>query len=190
MTDELDARFRDATRWRDEATRLREILLDCGLEESVRWGKPTYRHHDGNVVQIQRMNEFMALLFFKGALLEPDALLEPPGENSRIARRMIFTSVAEVEAAEPALRRHLARAMQLEEEGARVEVTDDWGLPPELEDRLAADAALRAAFSALTPGRRRGWALRIGGAKQSATRQARIDKAAPAILAGKGVNDF
>ena len=189
MTDDLDARFHDAARWRDEALRLRAILLDCGLEEALRWGKPTYRHHGGNVAQIQRLNAALTLLFFKGALLDPDGTLEPPGEKSRVARRMRFTSLADVAAQETALRRHAARAMQLEDEGARVEPEADPDLPPELVARFDADAALAQAFDALTPGRQRGWALQIGGARQPATRASRIDKARPAILAGKGPHD-
>ena len=49
--------------------------------------------------------------------------------------------------------------------------------------------ANREAFEALTPGRRRSWVLHFGTAKQAATRAARIEKAAPKILAGKGFND-
>ncbi len=189
MADDIETIFQDATRWRDEARQLRAILLDCGLDEALRWGKPTYRHHGGNVAQIQRLNAALTLLFFKGALLDADGTLEAPGANSRIARRMRFASLADIAAQEAALRRHVARAMQLEDEGAKVEPAAGPELPPELVASLDADAALARAFAALTPGRQRGWALQIGGARQPATRAARIDRARPAILAGKGPND-
>ena len=44
----------------------------------------------------------------------------------------------------------------------------------------------KKAFEALTPGRQRGYLFHFNGAKQSATRTARIEKATPAILAGRG----
>jgi hypothetical protein len=65
-------------------------------------------------------------------------------------------------------------------------VPDEVETVPELAARLAADTELAAAFEALTPGRRKGWNIHIGQAKQTATRERRIDKAVPKILAGKG----
>jgi uncharacterized protein YdeI (YjbR/CyaY-like superfamily) len=54
---------------------------------------------------------------------------------------------------------------------------------------LARDPELSAAFDALTPGRQRAYLLHFAGAKQSATREARVEKCAPRILAGKGLLD-
>jgi len=59
----------------------------------------------------------------------------------------------------------------------------------ELQHRLDADPALKAAFEALTPGRRREYHLHIAEAKQASTRSARVDKCVPKILAGKGFRD-
>ena len=54
---------------------------------------------------------------------------------------------------------------------------------------LDADPALRTAWEGLTPGRRREYALHVGGAKQAATRTSRAEAAAPKIRAGKGLRD-
>lgn len=60
--------------------------------------------------------------------------------------------------------------------------------PAELQTAMDGNAALKAAFEALTPGRQRGYILHFSGAKQSSTRASRIEKCMPDILAGKGLN--
>ncbi len=62
-------------------------------------------------------------------------------------------------------------------------------LVEELQRRLANDPELAAAFAALTPGRQREYNFHIAGAKQAKTRESRIDKCVPKILAGKGLRD-
>ena len=95
MNPEVDAYITRSKKWPDEIAALRPILLDCGLTEEIKWGKPCYSHDGKNVVIVQEMSEFLALMFFKGALLaDPDEVLEDQGPNSRSARRMTFTSAA------------------------------------------------------------------------------------------------
>ena len=186
---EGDRYFHDATRWREESEALRAILLDAGLGEALKWGKPTYTHAGGNIAQIQKMKAVMTLLFFKGALLDDDGTLEFPGENSRIGKRMRFQSVENVTAQETSVRKHVATAMKLEEDGIEVEPDRSLELPEELAALLADNEDLSTAFDALTPGRQRSWALHIGDAKKAETRQTRAQSAAPRILAGKGFMD-
>jgi uncharacterized protein YdeI (YjbR/CyaY-like superfamily) len=51
------------------------------------------------------------------------------------------------------------------------------------------DPELAKAFRALTPGRQKGYLLYFAGAKQSATRKARVEKNVPRILKGLGLDD-
>ncbi len=166
-------------------------LRAAGLTEQFKWRGPCYTHAGGNIAFVGAMKAGVSLGFFKGVLLDdPDGLLELPGENSRIARVYRLTSVAQLAAQRVALTALLAQAMRLEAEGAKVDLPEaPLVLPPELQAALEADAALATAFAALTPGRQRGWAITIGGAKTTAGRQARVDKARPRIMAGKGIHD-
>jgi uncharacterized protein YdeI (YjbR/CyaY-like superfamily) len=61
--------------------------------------------------------------------------------------------------------------------------------PEEFQKRLDDDPELAEAFHALTPGRQKGYLLHFAGAKQSATRAARVEKHAPRILKGLGLDD-
>jgi uncharacterized protein YdeI (YjbR/CyaY-like superfamily) len=189
----VDAWFARARAWQAETTTLRRILLDCDLTEQLKWGKPTYTSDDGaNVVLIMPLKETCALLFTKGALLkDPDGLLIQPGENSQSARQMRFTSVAGITRLEKTLRRIVKQALDVENAGLKVEFkkSTDLVYPKEFQDRLDRDSALREAFQELTPGRQRQYHIHFTGAKQSATRESRVEKAIPLILDGMGLND-
>ena len=190
MDPKVDAFIDRATAWSSEMTALRSILLDAGLTESIKWGKPTFSADDANIAIFQPMKGFLSLMFFKGALLEdPAGVLRSQGENSRSALRLEFTSADEIAEQADIVRDLVASALAVEAAGLSVGPAPELELVPELAERLAADPDLAAAFDGLTPGRQREYNLHIGDAKQAKTREARIDKVAPQILAGKGLRD-
>jgi uncharacterized protein YdeI (YjbR/CyaY-like superfamily) len=188
-----EAFLKAAEPWRDELEQLRRIVLECGLTEEVKWGAPCFTADGGNVVIIGVLNDYCCLSFFKGVLLkDPEGILQAPGENSRSGRLIPFTAVDQILAQEATLKAYVDEAAGLERAGATVDFAkdrEDLPVPAELQARFDEDPAFRAAFEALTPGRRRGWILHFSGAKQAATRASRIEKAAPRILDGKGMHD-
>jgi uncharacterized protein YdeI (YjbR/CyaY-like superfamily) len=188
---QIGAFLSKAKKWRDEMEKLRAIALGCQLTEELKWGKPCYTFQGSNVVIIQGFKEFCALLFCKGALLkDPKGLLEKPGENTQAARRISFTSVAEIVEVETALNAYIKEAIEAEKAGLEVEYKKSpEPLPEELQEKFTEMPALKKAFHALTPGRQRAYILHFSAAKQSQTRASRIEKCAPQILAGKGLND-
>jgi len=186
----LDRQFSEAKLWREEALALRAVLLDCGLTEAMKWGKPCYGQDGANIAIIQRMKGFLALLFFKGALLDdPDGILAPQGPNSRSGYRAVFTSVQDVERMAPSIRACVQQALEVERKGLKVETSTEIDLPEELVFACDEDPDFRAAFEALTPGRQRGYALYFSDAKQSETRTSRIEKYRQKIFDGKGFHD-
>lgn len=178
--------------WQDERRRLRDILLDCGLEERVKWGKLCYAWEDSNVAIIYGMKNSCAVGFFKGSLLEDeDGVLVQPGKHSQAMRRLHFESLEEIKFGEDTIRRFTLRAIQAEKDGLEVAFTekDNLDYPDELQDALDDDPELVEAFEELTPGRQRGWVLHFSDAKQSETRARRVEKARSKIIAGKGWNE-
>ncbi|WP_425409478.1 YdeI/OmpD-associated family protein [Hyphococcus sp.] len=187
---EVEEAFKSAKKWRKEALRLRRILLDCGLNEELKWGKPCYSENGANICIVQRMNDFLALLFFKGALLpDPDGMLERQGPNSRSGFRMRFTNENDVMRREKTIRACVREAIKVEKAGLRVEKAAPPARPDELLTAFKEDPAFKTAFERLTPGRQRGYVLHFSNAKQSKTRGSRIAKHKPQILAGKGLHD-
>jgi uncharacterized protein YdeI (YjbR/CyaY-like superfamily) len=186
----VDAYIARSERWPAEMAALRTVLLGCGLAEQVKWGKPCYAHEGRNIAIVQEMTGVLALMFFKGALMDdPEGVLEDQGPNSRSARRMTFTSVDEVTGRAQVVAAYVDRAIEVERSGRTAGPAPEPDLAPELRDRLDADAELREAFAALTPGRRREYAMHVAGAKQSRTRAERVERCVPRILEGKGLRD-
>ena len=187
---EVERAIGGSSRWREEASTLREILLECGLTEELKWRKPCYVHEGKNICIIQEMKHFLTLLFFKGALLkDPDGLLERQGPHSRSGLRMRFTGVREVTEGAGSIRAYVREAIQIEEAGLEVEKGTDPEYPEELVDRFDADPDFKTAFERLTPGRQRFYVIHFSSAKKSRTRAARIERYRQKILDGKGFND-
>jgi uncharacterized protein YdeI (YjbR/CyaY-like superfamily) len=191
MNPKVDTYLRQTEEWRVETKKLRMIILGCGLTEELKWGKPCYMFRESNVVIIQGFKEYCALMFCKGALLkDPSRILKRPGEHSQAARQIRFTNVREIVKMEPILKAYLHEAIEAEKAGLKVmyKKTPE-PIPEELQNKLDGVPALKTAFGALTPGRQRAYVLYFSAAKQSKTREARIEKCMRQILDGKGLND-
>lgn len=169
---------------------MRKILLECGLEEEIKWNKPCFTHQGRNICIIQNMRDFLALLFFKGVLLnDPEELLEVQGPNSQSDYRMRFTSPQEVLAMTPWIKSFVEQSIENEKAGRKVELSTYLNYPQELCERFTSDPELKGAFDRLTPGRQRGYILYFSQAKQSTTRARRIAKYRSRIISGKGMLD-
>jgi uncharacterized protein YdeI (YjbR/CyaY-like superfamily) len=186
----VDAFVSRAKAWQGEIQKLRSVLLECGLDEELKWGKPCFMFDGKNVAIIQPFKAHCALLFFKGSLLEDThGLLRSQGENTQSALRLEFTSEAQVKKA--VVKSYVKQAILLEKAGLSVDFKAKRALelPEELTQILQKNPKLAKAFYALTPGRQRGFVLHFNSAKRSETRIARIEKCTPKILAGLGMHD-
>ena len=136
--------------------------------------------------------DYCALLFHKGALLKDDAgLLIQQTENVQSARQLRFTGLSQIKKQKVLIKAYMQEAILVEKSGLKVELkeTKEFAMADEFARALKDMPALKKAFYALTPGRQRGYLLHFSSAKQSKTREARIEKNVDRILAGKGLDD-
>jgi len=175
-------------RWEAEIEEMRRLLARFAMREECKWGKPTYTMGGKNIVILQGFKDYFALGFFQGALLkDPKKLLVQLGQT-QAGRVMKFTGVGEIAAKAATIQAYVREAMAAEKAGLRIEKkqTSEFPVPEELKEKLRKEPRFRRAFEALTPGRQRGYLYHFAGAKQAETRMARIERAMPAILAGRG----
>src|SRR5579871_2482743 len=180
-----------AEKWQKETDKLRKIVLDCDLTEELKWGKPCFTYQKKNVAIIIPLKDACALSFFKGALLkDPKHVLQKIGE-AQAGRWIKFTSPKEISAMQATLRSFIFQAIEVEASGKKVllKQASEYAVPEELQVKLNAAPELKAAFEALTPGRRKSYIFHVSGAKQAKTRAARADKCVPMILSGRGFNE-
>ncbi len=178
--------------WVEQLHLLRAILWGSGLTEVVKWGAPCYTHGGLNILMLSALKDSVVVSFFRGAYLkDPQNVLERPGEHSRFARYMRFTDTRTIASLKPTLLSYIQEAIVLAASGPRVDTGKDAPLayPKELIQAFEANPAFEAAFSALTPGRQRGYLIHFSSAKQSKTKMARIEKCMPRVFAGKGWNE-
>jgi len=192
MNPKVDGFLRKSKRWQEELRKLRMIFLDCRLTEEVKWRQPCYTFQKSNIVIMGRFKDCCMLNFFKGALLkDPNHILVKPGENTQASRVIRFTSVQQIAKIEPILKACIREAIEVEKAGLKVKFKkiSEFKVPDELQNKLDQIPALKTAFAALTPGRQRAYLLYFSTAKQSKTREARIEKCVQRILSGKGIDD-
>lgn len=177
--------------WTQELILLRKIVLDCGLNEEIKWSMPCYTYNGNIVCMIAAFKEYAALSFFKGSLLkDKKKLLQAPGENSQAARLFKFTSMQDIKKIEANIKEYIQEAILLEDQGSKVVFKKELDpIPEELENMFLKNSKLKTAFYELTPGKQRGYILFFTQPKQSETRTTRIKKCIPMILQGKGMHD-
>ncbi len=188
----LDFFFEKDGQWAKEYDKLRKIVLACGLDEQLKWGQPCYMHGGSNIVLIHGFKEYCALLFFKGALMtDADGLLIQQTANVQSARQMRFTDAKQITQLATTIKAYIYDAMAVEDAGLKVTLkkVEEYPVPEEFQLVLDKNKKLKTAFYALTPGRQRAYLLHFAAPKQTKTREARIEKATPDILIGKGLND-
>ncbi|MCM3790850.1 YdeI/OmpD-associated family protein [Domibacillus indicus] len=192
MTSKVDEYLSKAKEWKEEYEKLRNIVLDCELSEEFKWMHPCYTFEKKNIVLIHGFKEYCALLFHKGALLQDaHGILVQQTENVQSGRQIRFTNVREIVEMEPILKTYIYEAIEIEKAGLEVNLkkTSEFIIPEELQNKFDEIPALKTAFEALTPGRQRAYILYFSKAKQSKTRESRVEKYTPQILNGKGLND-
>ena len=180
-----------AEKWQKEIRSLRAIALGCDLVEELKWGKPCFTYQKKNVAIIIPLKDACALSFFKGALLkDPKHILKKIGA-AQAGRWIKFTSPKEISALQATLKSYIHEAIKVEKSGKKVPLkkASEYVVPEELQVRLNATPKLKAAFEALTPGRRKSYIFHVSDAKQAKTRAARAEKCVPMILSGRGFNE-
>jgi uncharacterized protein YdeI (YjbR/CyaY-like superfamily) len=192
MNPKVDAYIGRSTKWQQEQEQLRTIVLGCALTEELKWGVPCYTQEGSNIVLMHEFKEYCALLFIKGALLkDAKGILIQQTANVQSARQIRFTSVEQIVKLKATIKAYILEAIKIEKAGLKVERKDtaEFPMPDEFKHKLNTSPALKKAFEALTPGRQRAYLLYFSAAKQAKTREARVEKYAPQILEGRGLED-
>ena len=193
MNPKVDQFLSSQNRWKDEMTLMRDIILEIKeLDEDYKWMHPCYTLRGRNVVVIQQFKGYCALMFFKGALVkDPKGILVQMTENVQAGRQIRFTDTNQIRKNKSIIKAYIREAIEIEKSGKKIPLkkTSDYAVPEEFQKILEENSKVKKAFNSLTPGRQKGYLFYFSQAKQSKTRESRIENHIPKILAGKGLND-
>src|SRR5690606_27798956 len=142
--------------WREELETLRQIVLETGLKEEIKWGVPVYTHNGKNVLSVAALKDFATIGFFKGVLLtDSNKILQQQGnlQSDRIVR---FTKTSDIEKLDEVLKSDIKGAIAVEEQGKKVEFKKSpEPIPDQVLQSFAQDPARKKAVYALTSRRQR-----------------------------------
>ncbi|MEY8848777.1 DUF1801 domain-containing protein [Psychroserpens sp. XS_ASV72] len=192
MNDKVEHYFAKLKAWKPELTKLRDLILDCGLEEEYKWRNPCYTDNGKNIIILGYTKEFCTVSFLKGELLKDQKnRLHKAGPNSRSAKYLSFTSEKEIDKNQDIIKSYINEAIDIERKGLKIDYKKDQELklPKELIEKFNENPKLEKAFTSLTKGRQRGYLLHFSAAKQSKTIISRIEKYEERIYNGKGMLD-
>jgi len=192
MNPEVSQILQDADKWNEEMFLLRDIALECGVIEEVKWKQACYTYNGGNLFIIGAFKDYCAINIFKGSLLKDDVnVLTSPGENSQSSKQWRFTDCQTIDANRDLIKQYIFELIEIEKAGikAKYKSLEDYDVPEELTYLFVSDPAFENAFTSLTPGRQKGYLLFFNAAKQSKTRENRIQKYYERVMNGKGMND-
>ncbi|WP_304037707.1 YdeI/OmpD-associated family protein [Mesonia mobilis] len=178
-------------KWKEQLQQLRELLLSTELEETIKWGAPTYVLNNKNVVGLGSFKNHCALWFFNGALLQQNTklLVNAQEEKTKALRQIRFKENDQLQLS--VLKKYVEEAIQLQKDGKEIKPrkSKPIEIPTELEKAFKNDASLKSAFEKFTKGKQREFTEHIANAKREATRISRLQKCIPMIKAGIGLND-
>lgn len=179
--------------WEKELLLLREIMLSSEAEETLKWGAPTYTINKKNVAGLGAFKSYVGIWFHQGVFLKDKhkKLLNAQEGKTKALRQWRFDSVEEITENAALIKSYLEEAIENQKAGKSVkaEKKSELVLPEELQLAFKEDANLKTSFDQFTPGRKREFAEYVSEAKRAATRQSRMEKIKPMILAGIGLND-
>lgn len=187
----VDWFFDKKGKWQQAYQELRNLVLDCGLTEELKWGCPCYLIQKSNIVLVHGFKDYCALLFMQGALLKDQKkILVQQTKNVQSARQIRFTEIDDILKNKSTIKAYIKEAIKNDKAGLKLElkVTTEFEMPSEFETALNEMTEIKTAFYKLTPGRQRGYLLYFSSAKQSKTRTERVEKCIPKILDNKGLD--
>ncbi len=189
----VDEFFSKPSPYASQLASLRQIMLDAGLTETLKWGAPVYVAHGKNIAGIGSFKSYVGIWFFQGALLsDPKGVLVNAQEGKTVAmRQWRFQGDDPIDGA--MIPAYLEEAIANAREGREIKPTKAGVkpivVPDELKQALKENSALKTAFAALSKSCQREYAEYIGEAKREETRNRRLEKSIGLILDQKGLHD-
>ncbi|WP_340199225.1 YdeI/OmpD-associated family protein [Ascidiimonas sp. W6] len=187
----VESFFKNDMFFKKELQILREILLNCDLEETLKWNGPVYTYQKKNIVGIGCFKSYVGLWFFQGVLLsDPYKVLVNAQADKTIAMRQLrFTPNSTIN--KLLITEYVLEAIQNCKDGKHLKPQrkKPFQIPERLKNILKADEKTEKAFHQLSLTQKREFAAYLSTAKKEVTLKKRIEKIIPLIQKGIGLND-
>lgn len=167
---------------------LRSILLQCDLNETVKWGAPTYEN-GGNVVAFASFKHHVSLWFYQGVFLKDEHKVLLAADSSTKGLRQWRFCKGDV-LNEDLVRLYVVEAVENMKAGKKLKPQrkTESALPEALEKALQSNSRALEHFQKMTLSQRNEYAEYIADAKRPTTVDARLEKCIEYISKGLDLN--
>ena len=188
----VDEYIENHTQYSEELTILRDLISSTELEETIKWGAPTYCLNGKNVIGFSAFKKHFGLWFFNGVFLKDEykLLVNAQEGKTKALRQMRFETKSDIK--KELILAYIKEAIANQKAGKEMKpkrALKAVKIPAELDAVLKTNAQLNSSFKALTPGKQREYCTYINEAKREATKLSRIEKITPMIIKGMGLYD-
>jgi len=167
---------------------LRRLILSTKLEETIKWGMPTYTYNNKNILSLGAFKNHCGVWFFQGALLKDKHLVLTSQKKTKAMRQWKFTHDSIVD--EDLFLAYINEAIINNKKGIKIKYDKKpLIIPPELKQVLHTNKSLADQFEILTLSKKREFADYISEAKRVATKIKRLEKITPMIIHNIGLHD-
>jgi len=188
----IDEYISKKEKWSDELILLRSIITSLPLEETIKWGAPTYVYNGKNVLGLAAFKNYCGLWFFQGALLKDrhKLFINAQEGKTKAMLQWRFNTIDEIDA--ELIKIYILEAIENVKLGKEIKVDrskKEVVIPEELAEKLSKDNTLKTKFDGLTNAKQREFCEYISSVKRASTKQTRLEKIIPLILSGSGLYD-
>lgn len=177
--------------WSKELNKLVHITRKTELQETIKWGVPTYTINNRNVMGIAAFKSYVGIWFFNGSFLKDEAkvLINAQEGKTKGLRQWRFNSIDEID--EDLILAYIDEAIINQKAGKEIKKAKSKALviPIELKEVFESDTKLKLLFDGFPSYKQKEFAEYITSAKRVATKQKRLEKIIPMIISGEGLND-
>lgn len=189
--DKIEAYYRKEGPYTKGIQALREIALQTELKETLKWKAPVYTINGKNVLGILAFKNHFCIWFFQGVFLkDPLGILQNAQEGkTKAMRHWKFKSQEDIDPVK--VLEYINEAIANQKKGLVVKATSKKTVEesPKLMAFLTSHGKAQEAFKLLSIAKKNEYHSYISEAKQLKTKESRLQKVLPLIIAGKGLND-
>ncbi|MFY0604387.1 MAG: YdeI/OmpD-associated family protein [Flavobacteriaceae bacterium] len=192
MNDKVTIYIEKKESWSNELTILRSILLALPVDETIKWGAPTYTFKGKNIVGLAAFKNYCGLWFFQGMLLKDSdkVLMNAQEGKTKAMLQWRFYTLDDIDT--KLVKEYVLEAIENQKAGKIIKPqrnTKPLVIPEQLQVALDNNTALKEKFESFTLSHKREYANYISEAKKEATKLSRLEKVIPMILEKKGLHD-
>lgn len=178
--------------WRKELELLRSVFSDLPVDETIKWGAPTYVFNGKNIVGLAAFKSYCGLWFFQGALLKDKkkVFVNAQEGKTKAMLQWRFHSLEEIDT--DLIKEYVLETIENVKLGKEIKpnrTKKELIIPNELQNVLDTNKEFKEKFDTFSNSCKREYANYISDAKREVTRLRRLEKIVPMILNGGGLHD-